>query len=331
MAELPEFQVSRDGRILPSSFALERALLGPEIRERTVEANGLRFRVLEAGPEDSDRLALCLHGFPECAFSWRAQMPVLARLGYRVMAPDLRGYGGTDRPRGVAAYALEHLLADVAGLIDASGARRVTLVAHDWGGVIAWYFAMRRLRPLERLVVMNLPHPACMQRVLASGWKQRLRSWYALFFQIPWLPEKLMGARGGKAIGDGFRNMAVDKSRFPDDVLAVYRASALQPGALTAMINYYRALVRGGGARRQERLGHPKIDVPTLLLWGEQDLALTIETTYGTEAYVSDLTVRYLPHASHWVQQDAPEDVNAILEAWLTGEAAPDREAAVAG
>jgi pimeloyl-ACP methyl ester carboxylesterase len=208
-------------------------------------------------------------------------------------------------------------------LIEAAGNPRVTLVAHDWGGIIAWYFAMRRPEALERLVVMNLPHPACMQRVLQSGWKQRLRSWYALFFQLPWLPEKLLGARGAKAIGDAFLNMTVDKSRFPAEVLEVYRANARVPGALTAMIHYYRALIRGGGARRQERLGHPKIDVPTLLLWGEQDLALTVETTIGTELYVEELTTRYLPDASHWVQQDAPELVNEMLEAWLAGHPVP--------
>jgi pimeloyl-ACP methyl ester carboxylesterase len=302
---------------------LERGLLDPAIRAREVAANGLRFRVLEAGPPDSDRLALFLHGFPECAFSWRAQLPLLARLGYRAWAPDLRGYGGTDRPLGIAAYALENLFDDVEGLIGAAGNPRVTLLAHDWGGVIAWYLAMRRPQLLERLVVMNLPHPACMQRVLNSGWKQRLHSWYALFFQLPWLPEKLLGARDAKGIADAFRNMAVDKSRFSDDVLAVYRANARVPGALTAMIHYYRALIRGGGARRQQRLGHPKIDVPTLLLWGERDLALTVETTYGTEEYVSDLTLRYLPNASHWVQQDAPELVNAMLEAWLSGRPVP--------
>ena len=170
---------------------------------------------------------------------------------------------------------------------------------------------------------MNLPHPACMQRLLQSGWKQRLHSWYALFFQLPWLPEKLLGARDAKAIGDSFLRMAVDKSRFPEEVLAVYRANAREPGALTAMINYYRALIRGGGASRQEQLGTPRIEIPTLMLWGEQDLALTIESTYGTDQHVSDLTMRYLPNASHWVQQDAPEMINAMLEAWLTGAPVP--------
>lgn len=288
------------------------------IAHQMVEANGLRFHVATCGA--GDRLALCLHGFPECWYTWRHQMPVLARLGYRVWAPDLRGYGESARPPLVQDYAIERLLDNVAGLIDTSGARSTMLVAHDWGGAIAWYFAMRRVRPLDRLVVMNVPHPAVMERALRT-WRQLRRSWYILFFQIPRLPEMLLRAQDYRAIRDAFRNMAIDKSRFPDEVLQVYRDNAARPGALTAMLNYYRALVRGGG--RQRALGYPTIDPPTLLLWGEADSALGKETTYGTERYVPNLTVRYLPDVSHWVQQEAPEAVNAMLEAWLTDQPVP--------
>jgi len=291
-----------------------------EIQHEFVEANGLRVHVATCG--GGDKLALLLHGFPESSFSWRYQMPLLAELGYRVWAPDLRGYGQTTRPLCVADYSLELLMEDVAGLIDASGARSTLLIAHDWGGVIAWYFAMRRVRPLDRLVVMNLPHPVPMARALRTP-RQMLRSWYALFFQIPGLPERLLAARNCRAIGDAFRNMAIDKSRFPDEVLRVYRENAAQPGALTAMLNYYRALVRGGGGERQRRLGYPPIETPTLMIWGEEDSALGKETTYGTEAYVPNLTLRYLPRVSHWVQQEAPEQVNAILSAWLTDQPLP--------
>jgi pimeloyl-ACP methyl ester carboxylesterase len=289
---------------------------GQEIRHEFVRANGLRFHVAAAG--EGDRLALCLHGFPECWYSWRYQMPVLARLGYRVWAPDLRGYGETDRPPRREDYAVEKLLDDTAGLIDASGAGSVTLLAHDWGGIIAWYFALRRLRPLDRLVVMNAPHPVPMERAL-RGWRQLGRSWYVFLFQIPRLPEVLFRARNYRMIGDAFRNMAIDKSRFPDEVLDVYRRNAAQPGALTAMLNYYRAIIRGGGGARQRKLGYPVIDVPTLVIWGEHDTALGKETTHGMEAHVPNLTLRYLPGVSHWVQQEAPEVVNAMLEAWLTG------------
>jgi pimeloyl-ACP methyl ester carboxylesterase len=165
-----------------------------------------------------------------------------------------------------------------------------------------------------------------MERAIRRG-RQLLRSWYVLFFQLPCLPEMLLRANHCRAVGDMIARNAVDKSRFPDSVLRVFRDSAAQPGALTAMINYYRALVLGGGGRRQRALGYPRIEVPTLMIWGEVDVALGKETTYGTEAFVADLTLRYLPNVSHWVQQEAPEQVNAILEAWLGGRPLPEAEA----
>jgi pimeloyl-ACP methyl ester carboxylesterase len=161
-----------------------------------------------------------------------------------------------------------------------------------------------------------------MRRALRTP-RQLLRSWYVFFFQIPRLPEALLRARNYQAIADAFRNMAVDKRRFPEEVLDVYRRNAAHPGALTAMINYYRAAVRGGAAR-QGALGFPTIETPTLMIWGEEDRALGKETTYGTDAFVRHLTVRYLPGVSHWVQQEAPETVNAMLEAWLSGQPVPE-------
>ncbi|MBX3706689.1 MAG: alpha/beta hydrolase [Pseudomonadales bacterium] len=293
----------------------------PRIATTFVEANGLRFEVDTCGT--GDRLALCLHGFPEHSFSWRYQLPMLAELGYRAWAPNLRGYGNSSRPLGMEAYSIECLMADVAGLIDASGCREVVLLAHDWGAVIAWYFAMRKLRPIERLVICNVPHPGPAQEALSNGLAQLRKSWYIFFFQIPGLPERLLGRDGARAVGEAFRRSAVDRDRFPDEVLEVYRRNAAQPGALTAMVNYYRALVRGGGAKRQRAAGFPVIETPTLMVWGEDDVALTKETTYGTDRYVRDLTIRYLPHVSHWVQQEAPEAVNAMIRAFLLGRPVP--------
>lgn len=298
------------------------ALQNPRIITRFVEANYARFEVDMCG--DGDRLALCLHGFPEHAFSWRHQLPMLADLGYRAWAPNLRGYGRSDRPEGIAAYGIENLLADVAGLIDAAGCRETVLIAHDWGAVIAWYFAMRSPRPLSKLVICNVPHPAPAQKAMSNGFAQLKKSWYILFFQLPGVPEWLLGRDSARAVGESIRRSSVDRSRFPDEVVEVYRRNAAQPGALTAMVNYYRALVRGGGAKRQREAGYPLIEVPTLMIWGEDDVALTKETTYGTEEYVRDLTVRYLPRVSHWVQQEAPEIVNPMIEAFLTGRPVPN-------
>lgn len=283
-----------------------------------VAANGQQFHVATAGT--GSRLALCLHGFPESSFSWRYQLPLLAAAGYLVWAPDLRGYGGTSKPPGVDAYSIENLIEDVAALIEASGCTEVLLLGHDWGAIIAWYYAMFGRHPLARLIIMNVPHPAVAQRAMRS-FKQLRKSWYIFFFQLPWLPEQYLSRHDYAAIGAAFRGMAVDKSRFPREVLEEYQRSAAQPGALTAMLNYYRALLRG--LRRTTQRGTRRIHIPVLMLWGEEDSALGKELSYGTEAHVYKLTLRYLPKVSHWVQQEAPETVNGMISAWLRGEAVP--------
>lgn len=284
---------------------------GSGISQRFISANGLSIELAVCG--EGDRLALLLHGFPELNFSWRFQMPMLAARGWRVWAPNLRGYGASDKPPAMADYVMDRLTADVAALIDASGAREVMLVAHDWGGAIAWMFAIQRVRPLTRLVIMNLPHPLCFAREMRH-WHQRRKSWYIAFFQLPWLPERMLTARGARAIKRAFIGMAVDKQRFPADVLQVYADAARRPGAMTAMLNYYRAVVRRFD---QRSIGDGRVDTPTLMIWGEADSALDIRTTDGTDAYVDDLTLHRLPGVSHWVQQEAPERVNSLLAAWL--------------
>jgi len=285
-----------------------------EKRVERIAGNGREFEVLTAGR--GDRLALCLHGFPEHAVSWRHQIPFLVKRGYRVWAPNQRGYGASARPRRTADYTIDALVADVAGLVDAAGAREIVLLGHDWGAVVAWFFAMRRTRPLSKLVIANVPHPAVLLDVLKTSWRQRAMSWYVLFFQLPWLPEALLGANGARAIGEAFVRSSDDPARFSPELLAFYRSEASRPGALRAMLNWYRANARGGLAAQQAQ-GFPVIDVPTQMIWGEDDVALAKETTYGTARYVSDLRIAYLPGVSHWVQQEAPERFNAILASFL--------------
>lgn len=284
------------------------------IATRRISANGFEFAVDEAG--EGDRLALCLHGFPESRFSWRYQLPLLAEMGYRAWAPDLRGYGETEpKPSAVADYCIDRLMEDVAALIDASGATTITLIGHDWGAGLAWTFATNRMRPLERLVIMNVPHPAIMSAHLRRSRAQLKKSWYMLFFQLPGLPERAMTANDARAIRNAFHGMAVDKTNFTPDVLDRYAADAQRPGAIHGMINWYRAAMR-----RQGKLAGPWpiIETPTLMVWGEADAALGIELLDGTEEYVRDLTVRRLPGVSHWIQQEAPAAVNSILEDWLS-------------
>jgi epoxide hydrolase 4 len=294
------------------------------IRTEFVEANHLRFEVDMCG--DGDRLALCLHGFPEHSISWRYQLPMLADLGYKAWAPNMRGYGNSSVPMFMEDYSVENLMADVGALIDAAGCDEVVLIAHDWGAVIAWYFAIRQIRPLDKLIICNVPHPVPAQKAFRKGFAQLRKSWYIIYFQLPGLPELMMrlSMRRGRGMGNLIQDTASNPANFPDEVIEIYDENGSRPENQTAMINYYRALVRGGGGKRQSDLGFPTIDTPTLMIWGEDDMALTKETTYGTDEVVKNLTLRYLPRISHWVQQDAPQEVNAMMSAFLTGQTVPE-------
>lgn len=285
-----------------------------DITTRQIAANGLTFTIDEAG--SGDDVALFLHGFPESRHSWRHQLPLLAAKGWRAVAPDMRGYGDSSRPQGREAYRLEHLTADVGALFDALGAKRRLLIAHDWGALVAWVFALQKTRDLDGLIIMNVPHPAVYRRAMQQGFAQWKKSWYVFFFQLPWLPEQALTARGAEAVGKAFTGMAVDKTRFTPELLDHYRGNALKPGAMTAMINYYRANLSSLG--QWDIKSSPVIEVPTLMVWGEEDAALGLELTEGYEPLVRDFTLRRLPRVSHWVQQEAPEAVNAEVENWLT-------------
>src|SRR5262249_22093763 len=200
---------------------------GPNAETIPVAANGITFEVATMG--SGDRLALCLHGFPEHAYSWRYQMPLLAKLGYRVWAPNLRGYGNTDSPQEVSAYKTRTLIEDVAGLIKAAGARETLLMAHDWGGVLAWALAMYQPQLIDRLAILNLPHPACLANELRTLHHLR-KPWYIYFFQLPWLPELILGRNHGRATSGVIRGTSRTPARFPAEDLEVYRANAARPG-----------------------------------------------------------------------------------------------------
>ncbi|MDH5670258.1 MAG: alpha/beta hydrolase [Nitrospira sp.] len=280
-----------------------------------VSANGLSFRVAVAG--SGDRLLLCLHGFPESALSWRHQLAPLAHAGYRVWAPDLRGYAGTSKPDGIEAYHLDQLLDDVTALINHAQARQVILVGHDWGGVIAWYYAMRHAARIDGLIILNAPHPACFEREIRR-WRQLRRSWYMLAGQIPRLPEWILTAKQARLIGVIFDIMRAHPDSIPDHIVRCYRQQAAEPGALTAMINYYRAAILGGGARRQRRLGYPTVRLPTLVIWGLHDQALTRHNLDGLDGFVMDLTIIPFPHAGHFVHEDDPQRVTDDMLCWLS-------------
>lgn len=279
-------------------------------------------------------LVVLLHGFPELWYSWRRQLADLAAAGFHAVAPDQRGYNLTAKPPGVESYRIGALGDDVVALVDRLGAERAHVVGHDWGGVVAWHLGARRPDRVDRLAVLNAPHPAAYRWLLPRS-DQLLRSWYVFFFQLPRLPEAAIRAFDYRVIEWILRRQPVREGAFSDDDVAVYKAALARPGALTAALNWYRANLIGRRGRRRgrnrrregrrpgddrDRGSHPdRVEVPTLLVWGERDAYLNPRLADGLEAWVPDLRVVRLPEASHWVQADAPERVSRLLADFLGG------------
>ncbi|WP_027460110.1 alpha/beta fold hydrolase [Deinococcus murrayi] len=278
----------------------------PAPRSRHVVTNGVRLHVVETGPEDGPPILL-LHGFPEYWEAWTRQLGPLARAGFRVFAPDLRGYNLSEKPLGTDAYRVSLLQADVAGLIRALGYERAHVVGHDWGGIIAWALALRQPQVIERLVILNAPHPAAYRRALRTP-AQWGRSWYVLYFQLPWLPERTLRRFGRWALRGANPQAYLPAER------RRYEEAWARPGAATAMLNYYRAMtLRGSGG------SVPPLRVPTLVLWGERDAALLPELAQGLEEWVPGVRVVRFARASHWVMRDETIRVNNHLMEFLSG------------
>lgn len=268
---------------------------------------GIRLHYVEAGPGEGPLLVL-LHGFPEFWYSWRHQIPVLAQAGFHVVAPDMRGYGLSDKPVGWRQYKGDGLAHDIAGLIRHFGVERAYLAGHDWGAAVAYMTAMRHPEAIEKLAILNVPHP---ERML-SGFRtlrQLRKSWYMFFFQIPGLPERGF-ARDGFSFGK--RSLRADSPRaFSDADLERYAESWAQPGALTGMINYYRAALRQSPRAALAQL--VPIHTPTMVIWGMRDRHLGSELAEPLPQWVPDVRMERIAEATHWVQHDAPERVNELL------------------
>ena len=283
-------------------------------RHDTVETNGVRLHVVTAGPEDGP-LVVLLHGFPEFWYSWRHQIPALAEAGFRVVAPDMRGYNRSEKPSGVAAYDIDELVSDVAGLVHAFDRESGHVVGHDWGGLVAWYTAIDRPGVVDRLAVLNAPHPSAYERALRSNPAQLGKSWYVGFFQLPLVPEWSLGARDFVAIERMLAEGTVRPDAFTETDIERYKTAFGRPGARTAALNYYRAMARRTAKLTLTRggVGDLPVRAPTLLVWGKRDAALDVSLTEGLEQWVPDIRVERLPDASHWVQFDAPERVSGLL------------------
>lgn len=284
------------------------------LKHENIEANGINFHYVTAG---EGPLVLMLHGFPEFWYSWRHQIPLLAKK-YKVVVPDMRGYNETDKPRGVKNYSLDVLIEDVRCLAEKlkGSDEKFILMAHDWGGVIAWEFAHKHPDMLEKLIILNAPHLTIYNKHIRRP-RQLLSSYYIFLFQIPGLAEFGLSRRGNMGVARLLKTTAVNKDAFSDEDLDAFREAFNKPYALTSAINYYRALFRGG---RQMMKNRPKNRIPcsTLVIWGEQDVALTKELTYDMNKFVSgDFDIKYIPESGHWVQQEAAETVNSYLKEFL--------------
>lgn len=287
----------------------------------------VRLHAVVAGPKDAP-LVVLLHGFPECWYSWRHQITALVRAGYRIVAPDQRGYNLSAKPQDVQAYRLDRLATDVQELVHALDRERAIIVGHDWGGVVAWRLAIDYPALVEKLVVLNAPHPAAYVREIRHSWTQRARSWYALCFQIPWLPETLLGLDPEATAQLFFRGTAKRAGAFSKTDLRVMAIALAQSGALRTMIHWYRAAAPRPLSHdaskaalrnilREVSRDVSTIEASTLLIWGEDDLALDKRLTYGLEKWVPDLMLHYVPACGHWVQNEAPGEVNQQMLAFL--------------
>lgn len=293
-----------------------RAYTHPGWEHREAVVNGVRLHYVEAG---SGPLVVLLHGFPEFWYGWRHQIGPLAAAGYRVIAPDMRGYNQSEKPPSVHAYAVETLVEDVVTLIAHCGVTRATVVGHDWGGVVAWEVAMRRPDVVEKLIVLNAPHPAAFLRELRTP-AQLARSWYALAFQVPMLPELLIALGDYRMLRAVFRRDPVRPNAFTEDDIQRYRDAFAIPGARTATINYYRAAMRRN-PRRITLEAVRAVIAPTLLIWGMGDRYLGPALTERLEQWVPRLRVERITGVSHWVQHDAPEQVTALMLGFLRVDA----------
>jgi len=290
------------------------------VRHHYVEVNGLRMHYVEKG---EGPLVVLLHGFPEMWWSWRYQIPAIVEAGFRVVVPDQRGYNETDAK---GPYDIDTLRDDIVALLDHLGAPKAIIVAHDWGGGVAWHLASTRQERCEKLVVMNCPHPVVFMRALRGTWDQLKwsqikRSWYVFFFQLPFLPERMLTARGGQGVVRALRGMAVDKTNFGREDMKPFVDAVLKPGRPTGMVNWYRAMFRTslrGGREAMKQYG--TISVPTLLFWAMEDTALGYaDVVPGTERFVPGIEIFQIPGCGHFVQQERPEGVNPKLVGFLKG------------
>jgi pimeloyl-ACP methyl ester carboxylesterase len=293
------------------------------VRERFVDSGDLRIHVVEQGPEDGQPV-LFLHGFPEFWWSWRHQLDACAAAGYRAVAMDLRGFGDSDKPKEVAAYSVGKSFADVTAVIGTLG-ERVALVSHDWGGAVGWAYAAFTPEKVERLVVMNAPHPNAYRHI-AHDLRQLQASWYVFLFQFEGIAEEVLARNNYELFKDWFYGTAI--VAFADHDLARFVEVFSRPGALTAALSWYRANIPPAQLLAEDRPQVPSISCPTMVIWGCDDAYLTFDVGRRAKEFVSGPFVLHaLADTGHWVQQERPREVNKLLLDFLATDHEPSVDA----
>ena len=271
-----------------------------------IRTNGIALHIVMSGPVNGP-VVLLLHGFPEFWYGWRKQIQALAAAGFRVWAPDQRGYNLSDKPRGRHAYRMDLIARDAIGLIEATGQPQVYLAGHDWGAMTAWWVALTAPERVRRMAVLNVPHPEISVRHVRRDPRQMLRSTYAAFFQLPRLPEWLLRARNFALLARTLKGSA-RRGTFSDADIGYYRQAWSQPRAFQSMLNWYRAFMIKPVPDRLSR-----VSVPTTIIWGDKDVALRSVMAEESLALCDDGELIWMRGVSHWVQHDAAEAVNETL------------------
>lgn len=275
-----------------------------EITSKFYEVNGITLHAVTAGPEQG-KIMLFLHGFPEFSLGWKKQIEFFAAKGFRVIAPDQRGYNFSSKPKGVKAYRIENLVADVVELINQLSTQKIILVAHDWGGGVAWELAGQYPQLIEKLVILNMPHLKVMRETLKSNARQMLKSWYAGFFQIPFLPEWLSSLFNYRMLEQSMIRSS-NKNTFSNSEMAAYKAAWQNSGSVKAMINWYRAY-------KYSKPQMNRIVVPVLIIWGEKDKFLLPDMAAKSNLMCSHGTVMMLKNATHWLHHEKPAEINQLI------------------
>jgi len=284
----------------------------PGLEHLTFDLPGVTIHAAAAGPEGGP-LVLLLHGYPEFWYGWRAQISPLASAGFRVVAPDQRGYNLSSKPDGWQAYTLHNLVGDVFGVADRLERENFMLAGHDWGGFVAWACAMGRQDRISRLAILNAPHPSVFGKYARTHPAQLLRSWYVLFMQLPVLPEFLFSAGNFRAMTAALAQTS-RRGAFSEADFDAYREAWRQPGAPKAMINWYRALLRD-----RAPLGNPMIEMPVRILWGARDTALSAELAELSLRCCKNGKLTMFPEATHWLQHDEKAAVSQALTEFFAG------------